>query len=125
MSKNKEIKNQIDDDFEYKKYSLNFDFSDYFNMFMAYKDDLVFIAKNAGKYIKIIVKLVKIFIKIKEFAMDKHKIFNIITTVLGVVVVVWQGIIPVISNAFTWDKLIMAILTAILGYFAKLNKKDE
>lgn len=123
--KNKEIKNQIDDDFNYKDYSIKFDISDYFNMFLKYKKDLMFILKNAGSYLKIILTLTRILIKIKEFAMSKHTIFNVITTIIGLIYFVWRAVVPLFSGNYTWDSILQAALVGILGYFAKLKKEND
>ena len=52
----------------------------------------------------------------------KEKTFDIITTVIGLLGAIWYGILPILQGDMSWDKLILAVLTAVLGYFSQKKK---
>lgn len=88
------------------------------NLFMTIWE----LIKISPKVIKVILQIIRIFHYIQEFAMNKNKWFDIVTTIIGIAGAIWTGVLPILQGDVSWEKIVSAILLAILGYFSKLNK---
>lgn len=53
--------------------------------------------------------------------MEKAKLFNIITTVIGILGAIWVGLKPILEGNASTEQIITAVLLGILGYFSKLK----
>lgn len=111
---------------KYEAMEIHLGLSDYWNI---YAGDLIYILKNAPQWIGWIVSIIKIINQFKEMAMNKAKMFDIVTTVLGVIYFVWQGLIPIFEGEWTWIQVITAALGLIAGYFMQgkklMGKKEK
>lgn len=108
----------------YESMKVWFGVEDYWNTYLKYAEDIIYIVNKAPKWISLLVKLIQIIELIKESVMN-GKWFNIVTTVFGLGYFIWEGIMPVLQGNWTWEGLISAAITAILAYFAQKKSVKE
>lgn len=104
---------------KYKPMEIKFGAGDHWNTFVEHMEDIVFIIKKAPQWISVIVRVIQVIQHLKEYFMDSKKWFDIVTTVLGLIYAVWQGVLPVLQGDFEWAKVISAVLVAVVAYFAQ------
>ena len=92
---------------------------DYWNIFVKHISDIVYIVQKAPGWLRLLVNIIKVVELIKGSIM-KGKWFDTVTTILGLLWFVWEGVYPVLSGSdFSWERLISAAITAILAYFTQ------